>query len=914
MTEISGDNHSSGTAISTVRTGLPLDSFNFDLDSGILTLQYGKEINPLSLDFSLFTLQSALQSSITYSLTSGVAIQTTAVSNLDIRLSDQDLNIIKTMEYLATSQNNTFLSFDFGSLEDIFGNPVRPLTSETAIMVSVFIPDITPPYLTTFEVLSASNERDILLLIVFSEPVIIASLNPTSFTLLEAPNSHNQYTLTGGRNLSYGRTFIDVLIMLSQSDREAIVERYPLGSVVSSTYLSAHAGAVEDVSGSPLLPIDIANAVQASHISVDLIPPSLNSFSLDLNIGVLSLNFSEVVAPSTLNISLIYLQSSSSSSIMSQTIENSGIISTSNSTIVIQISLSELNAIKVETELGTQIADTYISFKRGLIQDLNQNLAFGIASSDALRASMYLPDITPPYIVGFDLDMNVGLLLITFTEPVDHSSFDQHQIEIQSSTSQPTSVVRLGKVTGPQFTDSSKDSPILIVPLLRSDLFELQRTEVASSLQTTFLALHSSVIADMNGNNVVAVSNSNALGVTTFIEDASSPMIESFILDYTLEHLQLIFSEVVDLSTFLVNDFILQNKHYLDSDTLTFSLTSNSTLLAMDFDGNVVDIEIGAEDFNAIKSFDNFATNLTNTFLSMPFIGVLDTSGNRMVLISSFNALQATMIVVSDTVPPVIEQFSLDLNQGEVSIVFGEVVNIMSIQVSQFTLQNAPINATVIVSLTTGAVTPINSTTSTLYITLTGRGLDLVKARNIANSIDDTYLSVIEGAIFDTANNAIVSHTLRATSVVADVTSPSLMSVTFNLDHGVLTLNFNEAIDPNSLLLIALVIADEIVSENDTMEVVEFRLSGGTITFSSDNLREIIISLTREDSDEIEHTGVCAHPHGCFAYFSRSSQAVTDFAGNVVTETFSDAVRVDLVPRVSTPSVNGKVESGSQEL
>lgn len=55
----------------------------------------------------------------------------------------------------------------------------------------------------------------------------------------------------------------------------------------------------------------------------------------------------------------------------------------------------------------------------------------GIANGRAMRARSYIPDKLPPFLQHFSLDMDSGDMNITFSEPVDLTTFDASALSIQ---------------------------------------------------------------------------------------------------------------------------------------------------------------------------------------------------------------------------------------------------------------------------------------------------------------------------------------------------------------------------------------------------------------------------------------------------------------------------------------------------
>ena len=66
------------------------------------------------------------------------------------------------------------------------------------------------------------------------------------------------------------------------------------------------------------------------------------------------------------------------------------------------------------------------------VRDVSGNSINGIAAADAVRADQVLPDITPPGLVMYELDLNSGALILYFTETVNASSLNMDRVTIQN--------------------------------------------------------------------------------------------------------------------------------------------------------------------------------------------------------------------------------------------------------------------------------------------------------------------------------------------------------------------------------------------------------------------------------------------------------------------------------------------------
>jgi len=81
----------------------------------------------------------------------------------------------------------------------------------------------------------------------------------------------------------------------------------------------------------------------------------------------------------------------------------------------------------------------------------------------------------------------------------------------------------------------------------------------------------------------------------------------------------------------------------------------------------VITIRIGVQDLTTIKSVSNLATSIANTyFISTAAQGLV---GNPLQEIMATEALQAKSLL-ADAVGPILQEFILDLNTGQLSLTF----------------------------------------------------------------------------------------------------------------------------------------------------------------------------------------------------------------------------------------------------
>ena len=162
---------------------------------------------------------------------------------------------------------------------------------------------------------------------------------------------------------------------------------------------------------------------------------------------------------------------------------------------------------------------------------------------------------------------------------------------------------------------------------------------------------------------------------------------------------------------------------------------------------------------------------------------------------------------IDDRTPPILESFSLDMNIALLSLTFSETIDVSTINLTQFTFQNARSHPSSTHTLIDGLITTPNG--PSVNVTIFNEELNNIKAIDgLADSNFDpllnTFLAITSFAFRDmnmNFNNEIRSDTMaqRITSFILDTTRPELVSSTLNLNEGSLTLNFSETMRESTL-------------------------------------------------------------------------------------------------------------------
>ena len=331
----------------------------------------------------------------------------------------------------------------------------------------------------------------------------------------------------------------------------------------------------------------------------DLVRPTLLSFDLNMNNGMLSLTFDETVNGSSLMSSEILLLESPSNESSFQLMLSGPSFVTSNFTTVISIPItdSDLNEIKRQRGLATDRSNTYISFGESLITDMNFNSILPRNDTSALQVSNFTSDTTPPELLRFDLNLTSELLVLTFSETVRVETLGISHIVIQNAFASGPEFYRM--LSGGEVL--SNDSTVVVIRLNTDDLNEIKiRTEVATSENDSYISFINMLIQDMNGNQNMPISTINPQQVSSFAEDEIEPLLESYALDMDGDgSLTLFFSESVNVSSLDVTQITL----LMAPDNLDLSHTLEAMSYSNSSDGPVVEIALSLEDLNESSKF-----------------------------------------------------------------------------------------------------------------------------------------------------------------------------------------------------------------------------------------------------------------------------------------------------------------------
>lgn len=616
----------------------------------------------------------------------------------------------------------------------------------------LYTDDTSGPQLQSYSLNMTSRE----MILTFNENIEPSSVNISGITIQGTggvvTNTSLYYRLTSAQSISVEMNSV-VRIVLSDVDFNALQSRLRVATSHSNTFLTMDSTTVTDRSTRRNMaqPVMAANAQAVSTYSEDVLPPILREFSLDLDSGTMTLTFSESVLTGSFSPQHIVISSHQNSTIGASYTLTGGVVSNSSilasNVLEIFLSFSDVVSLKVNRNVATGVQNTYLSVSTGLVTDTNQNIN---TMSNGLAVSRFTPDTTPPELVAFDFDLNRGVLILTFSDPINASSLNAAAITLHGSSIQYS-------MSSNSFT-TSPDGVVIVVHPFNLNLIKFN-SNLCTTISNCFISVTPSVARDLNGLQTVAIPSVNALPATNFISDRTRPVLLSWDLNIDNAVLTLTFDETVDTSTTDPTQLTLQSTPEMTNLTEAVSLTGATTYTL--WPPPVTSVELNVNDLNAIKRYTDLGTGSHNSFLSFSERFISDTSGNPVVAISSSMAVSVVSFI-PDTTPPFMANFSINITSGVLSLTFDEPVNISSFDFTGLTLLNRPLLND------NGELQPVSNYTLTggslrsqfndpvVVFALTQRDLDAITAVDgLATSVNSTYLAATSHTVVDMAQNQL---------------------------------------------------------------------------------------------------------------------------------------------------------------
>jgi hypothetical protein len=481
--------------------------------------------------------------------------------------------------------------------------------------------------------------------------------------------------------------------------REEILATLALARSSNNVYLRIpRAGVAYDVSSSyPALAVPAIaseDALLASSLTRDIVPPFLVAYTLNLDARKLVLNFSEAINVSTLAISGFTLAASTTSPSENYTLSSaSSYIDASalhrpTNYVTIHLGAKDVNnMMRRARRLVLSPEQTYLSFPAGTFQDLatpaNDNEV--IFFRYGMPVNQFVEDRVAPVLLSYNLSMQDGSLTMYFDEVVDCTSFDFSRVFFQSKSflgglldqqhqQLDSNNARLYLSNSTRCLGPKRYETFHTMQVSAKDLIRLKASqEIARDAASTYLGMETATFVDVFGNGNDAIGDIDVLRVTGFTADTQSPQILGIAVSQT-KVLTVYFDEPIDVTSITFEgQWAFQNNrsYFSDNGAMVFHLTNaNSYLYRYNTFRTMVEVDIQRDFeymygtswiFQKEQPPSSSVTIQDRVFFTARSTSCRDMAGNALQEIPFTDALQ---------LGPTIWYWDLNMDAGVISLTY----------------------------------------------------------------------------------------------------------------------------------------------------------------------------------------------------------------------------------------------------
>jgi len=864
---------------------LPLAiSFGINMNSATILLSVSETVNTSSFIANRFVIQSTLPPVASFPLTALKSVVKITLTQISITMNQDDTNRIK--EFLQIhSTSGTVMQVLQGAFLDMAGNRAQ----QVSMTAAQYSPDVTSPKLIGVFCNLSSQE----IFFTFDEPMSgNISAVVASKIQLSSPGGDSMWL---SRLTSKKATGITLAFQMDQSDLNSLKLQRSHSGTLDRLVVSVISGAFEDLATTPN---KVSDTILNATIYEDYIPPKLLSFVLDMNLGLISLNFDEPILVSSIQSSDALISNNVGDTFA---LQNSTSLYGDSVSVVLNISKSLQNVIETNVNVATQQSNTFLCFLSSFVQDLVGNQVVAVNCSNGLQVGQFISNTNLPRLLSYDYDLNQGQILLYFDETVNSSSINSSSLSI-SSNQLGTPASSTYRLQNSLFRLSPRYSSYIRLVIHPNDLNALKALQITNTQARTWLSLDAVFVRSMGGFVMVPLlAGISSRMPMNWVPDVTPPSTLSFSFSMNTSSLTISFSETMASSSFDITKITLSNA---PSNTSSSWLLLNPPSAVFIKDDPILSINLGILNLNDIKRPGNFCVSVGTCFLSLSANAVQDMAGNPEI---TLNFMQAS-VVVNDTISPILLTSGLDMDNATLSLTFIEPVLFQSVQIPLIKLSNP-----------NGFVSYTLTTNSQLLTTVNGEVMSILIGQIDLNWIKQLFpifngsvlLSLPKESMKDMNRNvlaAVVGSPINAMSV--DRTPPTLQQFDIDMNFpATIYLYFSETIKRSSFNVSRLIITNGTVGVSLFSSVI---VNNATITQSA-NLTSLFFQISAQERDSLQLNSICAGPSSCF--ISWNDPFITDMQGNAIAAPAQPIMATNLQQDVQSPLLlSAKLDMNSSSL
>ena len=408
-------------------------------------------------------------------------------------------------------------------------------------------------------------------------------------------------------------------------------------------------------------------------------------------------------------------------------------------------------------------------------------------------ATQVMPDSNSPAIASFELlDLDEGIMVFSFTQPINVTTFDFADLSLQNSPVNETTSRNLPLSNG-SCEGGCETGQYITFRMAQADLEQLKITEGICVSISTCYPHHTDLLAqDFGENNIYSYMFGLNYLLHSFILDTTHPALVFCHLNLSMDNLVLIFDEPIDAVTIDPLGITLQDNAGETGSTLTSASSTRSP------SASIIVIHLGI-DADELRT-STLVTSGNDIYISLLPSAFEDIAGNTVQ--------SALMVcnVTSDTRPPSVDSFNLDFNSNLLHVELSEPVLLDSLNISGFILASSvSVDVHNAINLNDSCLfdcndSPADEAVKMISIAFGSQSLTRIKTDyNIGTTVDNTYLLIEDNSFGDTNGNGYVSPgPIAATAVIADNSPATAVGLSLDMNIGQIVLTFDDVVDVNT--------------------------------------------------------------------------------------------------------------------
>ena len=672
-----------------------ISSAIYELGTGLLTISFSEPLNHTATIYRDIAVAGPVHRYTLEEISVGTALGTTIEATLDAA----QVEAVGSAPVLYVVE---------GAVRDIWDNPIGLVDG---LAVTVLDPGDAPVLVS-----SSYDTGTGVLNITFSEPLNATTIHYDRIAVRDAGQSSGGLILDSvtSRTLD-ADSATTMTLTLSTAQRQMIND-------MATPQLDIGAGAVADAAGN-----GISTAPDRSITVVDGIPPTVSLAAYEPATGIIRITFSEPLGP-VITYSGMVLAGESGSVALDDVPARAHSAETITAT---------LNAAQ-RTAVGNTMT---LSVSEGAVADAAGN---GILQATVTVAAN---DGIPPALVSSSYNTGTGILVITFSEPLNGTAIHYGRMAVRDA-GQSSGGLILDSVTSR--TLDADSATTMTLPLSTA------QRQMINGMATPQLDIGADAITDIAGSGILAAPDRDITVV-----DGIPPTVSLASYEPGTGIIRITFSEPL-------------------GPVITYSgmvLAGESGSVALD------DVPARAHSAETITATLNAAqrTAVGNTMtLSVSEGAVADAAGNGI--------LQATVTVaVTDGILPALVYSSYNTGTGILVITFSEPLG-PTIHYDRITVRDVGQSSGGL-ALDDVATRAVDSSSATMALSLSAA------QRQTVSGMASPQLDIGAGAITDTAGNGILAAPDRSITII-DGIPPTVVSAAYNTGTGILSITFSEPLGP----------------------------------------------------------------------------------------------------------------------